>query len=309
MKIHSVALYMCLVLLATPIAFAASVYSTSGGWTRYVEDRINPDIAMSSSSSLPDAPDAAAIEEVRAGGQPMGFGRNTSLRLHTGPFSQIAIGSTLGVGGLGFQVATSLATKINLRLGASMLNYSPTIIEEGIPISGAVRLRSANVGVDLFPYRGSFHITPGVTLYNGNRMTATTFIAGGQGFTINDTDYTSDLTDPVRGSFDVSLGKRLAPSLTVGFGNMLKRSSNWTVQTDFGVQYVGQPKFTLTMTGSVCDPTDGCTRIQDDPGTVQNLQQEQVTVNQEIQVLRFYPILSTSVSYRFGHKTSTTYWR
>jgi len=309
MNAHSIALSVCLSLLATPVGFAASVCSALHVSTRCAEDGINPDIASFSSSLLPDAPDAAAIEAARGGGQPMGFGRNTSLRLHTAPFSQIAIGTTFGLGGLGFQMATPLATKINLRLGVSMLNYNPIVTEDAFPIDGSVRLRSANVGVDIFPYHGSFHITPGVNLYNDNRMTATTFIAGGQNFTINDTQYTSDPTDPVHGWFDVSLGKLIAPSLTVGFGNMLKRSSNWTVQTDFGIQYVERPKFTLTMTGSVCDPSDGCTRVQDDPGTVANLQQEQATVNQEIQVLRFYPILSTSVSYRFGHKTSTTYWR
>ena len=190
-----------------------------------------------------------------------------------------------------------------------MLNYSPTIIEQGIPIDGRVRMRSANVGVDIYPYRGSFHITPGVTIYNGNRMTATTFIAGGNHFTINDTDYTSSVTDPVHGWFDVRLGGRFAPSFTMGWGNMLKRSKNWTMQTDFGIQYVSTPKFTLVMTGSVCTPQDGCTRIQDDPSTVANLAQQQADVNDEIQILRFYPILSTSLSYRFGHKTDTSFWR
>jgi len=95
----------------------------------------------------------------------------------------------------------------------------------------------------------------------------------------------------------------------MGWGNMLKRSKNWTMQTDFGIQYVSTPKFTMVMTGSVCTPQDGCTRIQDDPDTVANLAQQQADVNQEIRILRFYPILSTSLSYRFGHKTDTTFWR
>src|ERR1019366_8392044 len=97
----------------------------------------------------------------------------------TARLSFVAIGTTLGSGGVGFQLATPLMTKINLRAGASMFNYSPTIVEQGIPITGAVRLRSANVGFDVYPYRNSFHITPGVTLFNGNRMTAKTSIAPG----------------------------------------------------------------------------------------------------------------------------------
>ena len=312
MTLHRTLLPWCLALLLTPSGYAASARYSSGTATLHSVEAGNPDIFSSSNSSLPDAPDAAAIDELRRSSQPMGFGRNTALRLHTGMFSQWAVGSTLSVGGLGFQVATSLRTKMNLRLGASMLNYSPTIVEEGIPIDGRVRMRSANVGVDVYPYRGSFHITPGVTLYNGNRMTAATNIVPGSSFTINDDLYVSDASDPVNGQFDVNLGRKIAPSLTVGWGNMLKRSKNWNMQTDLGIQYIGRPSFTLVMTGTVCEPnnpSNGCTSIQSDPDSLSDLQQEQASVNQAIQILRFYPILTTSLSYRFGHKTATTYWR
>lgn len=307
--IRRAALVVCFALLSTEGAFAAHVGDGSGEPMLHADGAAVPDIFSSSISSLPDAPDAAAIEEMHRSSQPIGFGRNTALKLHTEAFSQWALGTSVGIGGLGFQVATSLRTKINLRVGGSLLNYSPTIVEQGIPIDGRVRLRSANLGVDIFPYRSSFHITPGFTAYNGNRMTATTNIVPGSTFTINDTAYQSDPTDPVHGWFDVSLGRRIAPSLTIGWGNMLKRSKNWTMQTDFGIQYVTTPKFTLVMTGSVCTPQDGCTRIQDDPSTVANLAQQQSDVNNDIQVLRFYPILQTSISYRFGHKTDMGFWR
>ena len=302
-------LVFCLGVFAFQSSFAAPSSGEFGGSNPGSDGATNPDIFSSSTSSLPDAPDALEIDQMRRASQPIGFGRNTALRLHTNAFSQWAVGSTFSIGGLGVQVATSLRTKINLRAGVSMLNYSPTIEELGIPIDGRIRLRSANLGVDIYPYRRSFHITPGVTLYNGNRMTATTFLAGGSQFTINDAHYTSSVSDPVHGWFDVSLGGRIAPSFTLGWGNLLKRSKNWTMQTDLGIQFVTSPKFTLVMTGSVCTPQDGCTRIQDDPGTVADLAQQQTDVNKAIQILRFYPILSTSLAYRFGHKTETSFWR
>jgi len=300
MKLHCHALAVCLILLSPQLGFAAAPLAG---------ETVNPDLASSSSAALPDAPDAAAIEAARLGRQPIGFGRNTKLRLRTEAFSTWAVGTTVGLGGVGFQIATPLRTKMNLRFGANAFNYSPTIVESGIPIDGAIRLRSANASVDIYPYRGSFHISPGITLYNGSRMTATTHIAGGQHFSINDVDYQSDFTDPVHGWFDVRMGSKFAPSFTFGWGNMLKRSTNWTLQTDFGIQYVGTPKFTLLMSGSVCTPADGCTRIQDDPETMANLAQQQRDVNEAIQPLRFYPILTTSIGYRFGHKTSTQFWR
>jgi hypothetical protein len=270
----------------------------------------NPRSWSTSLSDLPDAPDAEAIESARFGGSKRGLGRNTKLRMQTDPFSQFALGFVSGIGGFGFQAATPLATKINLRVGGNFFDYNLQVTEQGIPIEGAIRLRSLNVGVDVYPYRGGFHSTPGLTLYNGNRMTATTNIAGGQHFTINDTDYVSDPADPVHGHFDVRLGRKIAPSITMGFGNMLKRSSHWTMQTDFGVQFIGAPKFTLQMDGSVCTQQDGCgNRVLDDPGTVRDLAQQQADVNSAIQPLRFYPILTTAISYRFGHKVAMTYWR
>lgn len=303
MKIYGSALVFCLTLALAPFGFAATTTASY---------EANPDAVSSSSVALPDAPDAAAIDEARLSRQPMGFGRSTQLRLRTQPFSFVAIGTTFGSGGVGFQMATPLMTKMNLRIGGSMFNYSPTIIEQGIPIDGAVRLRSANVGFDIYPYRNSFHITPGVTLYNGNRMTAKTSIVPGSSFTINDNQYISDATDPVKGSFDVSLGGKIAPSLTLGWGNMLKRSKNWNLQTEFGIQYIGRPSFTLVMTGTVCEPnnpSNGCTSIQSDPSSISDLQQEQTSINNAIQPLRFYPIITTIIGYRFGHKTATTFWR
>jgi hypothetical protein len=305
MKINWSAFAVCLACFAASSAYASPAAKVE--WPEVTRDPVT--VSSSNSGSLPDAPDAAAISAASMGESTRGYGRNSRLRLETPPFSQWAVATTVGLGGMGVQVSTALATKINLRVGGSFLNLNPVVVEQGIPIDGAVRLRTLAAAIDVFPYRGTFHISPGLTMYNGNRMTAVTNIVPGSQFTIEDTVYTSDITDPVHGTFDVSLGKRFAPSLTMGFGNMLKRSKNWTVQTDFGVQFVGRPNFVLNMTGTACDVADGCTRIQDDPNTVANLAQQQSDINQDIQPLRFYPILTVGVGYRFGHKTATTYWR
>jgi hypothetical protein len=239
-----------------------------------------------------------------------GMGPSTGLQLYTRPFSSIAVASTVGVGGIGFQLATPLASKINLRGGFQFLNFSPFMNADGLPIQGQIKLRSANLGVDFFPYRNTFHVTPGLTFYNGNHMMATSAIAPGQTFSVNDDTYTNSLNDPVSGVFQVSLGHKVAPSFTVGFGNMLPRKgSAWSIPVDFGVEYAGTPKATLSMQGTVCDPSDGCFKIQFDPDSMTNLMQEQNTINHDIAVLRFYPIFQIGVSYRFGRKVSTPYWQ
>ena len=307
MRINRAAMAACLAALCAPFSFASPNFPVVSFAASPGDGPGVP--VVSSSSSLPDAPDAAASYLEQAGKSQMSYGPETGLRLQTAPFSMFAMGITLGADGLGFQVATPLATKMNLRAGFSFFNYDPRVTEDGIPIDGAIKFRSVSAGVDVYPYRGSFHVTPGVTMYNGNHAQATTNIAGGASFTINDTNYVSSPVDPVHGLFVVDFGHRFAPSLTAGFGNMLRRDSHWSIPTEFGVQYIGQPKFTLHMQGTVCDTADGCTPIQSDPGTVANLQQEQATVNREIQFLRFYPIATVGVSYRFGRNRKMDLWR
>jgi hypothetical protein len=307
MKTNRFAIALCFAALCTPACLALSELSVSSNPGS--EDGPAGPSADSSSSSLPEAPSAAMAFAAGLSKNGMSLGQDTGLLLRTDPFSTVALSVTMGVAGFGFQIATPLATKINLRGGASFFNYNPQVTEDGIPIDGAIRFRSVNAGVDLFFYRNTFHITPGVTMYNGNKANATANIAGGSSFTINDTDYVSSVTNPVHGTFDVNLGHKFAPSLTMGFGNMLRRDSHWSVPTEFGVEYIGQPKFTLNMTGTVCDVADGCTPILSDPGTVANLQQEQATINKDIAPLRFYPIASIGLSYRFGRNLKSSVWR
>jgi hypothetical protein len=303
MTFRNVAVLVALAVLSSPAGFAAPQRFASGpdpdgGATASVA-------GSSGSSSLPDAPEVRLAGDGR-GGQ---LGPRTRLTLHTAPFSAFAISVTVGIGGFGADVATPLATKINLRGSFSFLNYNQNFTAEGLPISGSLRFRSVGAAVDIYPYHNTFHISPGVTLYAGNSASGISVIAPGSSFDLNDTTYTSDLVDPVHGTFDVDFSRKYAPSLTVGWGNMLRRDSHWSFPVDIGFQYIGQPKFMLNLAGTACDAMDGCTNIQIDPESIENVQQEQEQIEQDIAPLRFYPILKFGVSYRFGRNKDRTYWR
>ena len=316
MKITYSTLVVCLAVFSTPFADAAYplLYSNPAEVRGFeFEEATDPvgktGSGTSSSSSLPDAPEPNSGVESSLNSVRNSRGAKTHLSLRTAPFSAFAIGFSTGIDGLGVEVAMPLATRISLRGSASFLNYHPAITEDGIPIQGALKFRTLGAGVDIFPYHNSFHVTPGFVFYNGNQAGATAFIAPGSTFTINDTDYVSSPADPVRGVFTMDFGHRFAPSLTMGFGDMLRRDSHWSVPVDFGFEYIGTPKFTMNMVGTVCDVADGCTPIQSDPDTLSNLQQEQATINKDISPLRFYPILKVGLSYRFGHNVELNNWR
>ena len=149
MTITRTAAGVCLTALCSlPVLAASTPPADLGDDTRY-----------SSSAALPDAP-AAGLSTAAAKTKAASLrGGSTRFRLGTAPFSSVAIGLTSGTGGLGFDLATPLATKINLRLSASFFDYHPSVIADNIPIDAAIKFRSFGAGIDLYPYHNTFHIT------------------------------------------------------------------------------------------------------------------------------------------------------
>ena len=119
---------------------------------------------------------------------------------------------------------------------------------------------------------------------------------------MNNQDYTSSPTDPLIATFSSQnnrFGNRVAPSITAGFGNLIPRSGrHWSVPFEIGMQYISAPKIGLALTGTGCS-TDGCQSVNTDAGTQANVQGQQNIINGDIYNLRFYPIVSVGVGYKF----------
>jgi hypothetical protein len=239
--------------------------------------------------------------DVYAGRMQVAAGESYPMRA----FSTVGIAVKVGVGGIGFDVATPLAPKLNLRACASFFTYSlSNLSEDGFNIDGTIYLKSVNTSIDWFPFHGrSFHISPGVTLLNGDNFDGTATVLPGDTITLNDVDYTSSPTDPIIARFNTQnnrFGSRVAPSITVGFGNLVPRDRNkhWSVPFEIGFQYISALKVLLNLSGTACS-TDGCGNVQTDPTTQANIQAQQNIINNDIHNLRFFPILSVGVGYRF----------
>ena len=134
---------------------------------------------------------------------------------------------------------------------------------------------------------------------------------GGGTFTLNDIDYTSgdqNNANPVSGSFDLKFGNKVAPIFTTGFGNMLPRRAgkHFSVPFEIGFEYISTPLIALNLSGFACQVGQpkvngaGCNSIASDPTTQQNIVQEQNDLNSDISPLRFYPVLSIGIAYKFG---------
>jgi hypothetical protein len=214
--------------------------------------------------------------------------------------SRIAVGvgvkvSTLGIGG---EAAVPLGHKSNVRVGFNLFNYSHTFDKDGVTYKGTLNLRSVQATYDFFPIWG-FHISPGVLLYNGNKLNANASVPGGSTLTFNNATYLSDAADPVAGTGKLTVYKT-APMVLIGLGNLVPRSHHFSTTFEIGAAYQGPPRIALNLTGSVCDTTGlNCRSISSDPTVQSNIVAEQNKLDKKASPFRFYPVLSFGIGYKF----------
>jgi hypothetical protein len=228
----------------------------------------------------------------------------------SGHFSTCAFGQSsrpdLGIGvnvsslGAGIQGAVSVTSRSDIRAGFNFFNFDHGFVKDGIDYSGQLKLRSAQVTYDQFLI-GGFHISPGVLIYDGNRVTASASVPAGQSFTLGGASFYSSQANPVSGSGSLSAGK-VAPMILLGFGNLLPRSErHFGINFEFGVVYQGSPRAKLNLAGSSClvNPASGCVNTATDPFVQTSLLSEQTKLNNDLIPFKFYPVVSLGFSYKF----------
>jgi hypothetical protein len=217
--------------------------------------------------------------------------------LSTPPFSSLGVALKFGTAGAGFDLATPIASWLNLRGGASFFTYNTTLLEDGATISGAIKFQNASAMLDVFPFHNRFRISGGMTVYNNTGFNAALTVPGGNSFTVGNTSYTSDPSDPIHGTGTFNFGNRYAPRVSLGFGNMLPRSGHWALETEAGFQYISQPTVLYVIDGSGCT---GPGNLNCGPINQSDVKQEQTDLQNDLSGLRFYPILSIGLSYKIG---------
>jgi hypothetical protein len=219
------------------------------------------------------------------------------------PLSGLGFATRGGPAGTGFDVATPLATRFNLRTGTDFFHYKTSFQEEGANVGVNLHLRSGHVALDWFPFGGHLRLSPQLVLGNNNRILATAIIPSGSTVTLNGQDYISSNTDPLRGSGRVDF-RKVSPGLSLGFGNLIPRDrSHFSIPVEIGFYYAGQPSLQLAFTGSACDPnyppSVGCESVDQDPSFQQNLAALKARNSNNLSYVSFFPIFSVGFGYRF----------
>ena len=295
-------LLLATTLLATPLLAAPSAL-----------------LAQSSSSSLvaPDATTDSASLLVFDGGagqaaSPIRGARNGGA-VSDGMFSRLAFGAGISPLGIQLQAATNITRHFNVRGTGSFFGYTDSFTTNGISASAKLNLASAGASLDVYPFHSGFRLSPGVLFYNQNGLSASTNVAPGTSFTLNESTYYSASANPVTGATPVvgtaTLGlyaNKPAFSITTGWGNMVKSTGHWSFPFEAGVAFTGQPTLTASLSGWACldQAQTQCQNIADPNNPIaqavqNNLSAQIAKWTSDISPLRFYPILSFGVGYSF----------
>lgn len=213
--------------------------------------------------------------------------------------TNIGVGVKVSLLGAGMEAAVPITRRTNIRAGANFFGYDRTFNKDGVSYAGQLHFRSSEAHFDWFPFGGGFHLSPGVLIYNGNRVTANALVAGGNTFTLNDTTYASDPSDPIHGTGQITF-KRTAPMFTLGWGNLAPRHKHFVVPFELGAIYEDAPRASLQLDGSACDSTGAnCSAINSDPTFQSNVSAEQNKLNHDMAPFKFYPVISLGFGFRF----------
>jgi hypothetical protein len=215
------------------------------------------------------------------------------------------LGVSVGTLGVGVQAATAVTHSSNVRAGFNYFSYSgsTTSTSDNITYSGTLKLESAEVLFD--QYIGhTFHISPGVAIYDGNQATGNAILPAGQSFTLNSVNYYSSAANPVTGTGSFTAGK-IAPELLFGFGNLLPRKAgkHFSVNVEAGAIFTQKPVIALNLAGSACTTVSivsSCLPISTTPTIQNNLQAEVTKLNNQVgSYLKYWPILRMTFGYKF----------
>lgn len=214
------------------------------------------------------------------------------------PFTALAVAFNSGTLGAGVELATPLSRSFNLRVGGDLVSFTYPFSLDGFNYATNLHLHSGRLSLDWFPLHGSFHVSPGI-FYANNYGTALASVPPGQTFTLGDQSLINTVDDPIGGTASIGYPRRLAPMLTMGFGNMIPRSGHHlTIPVEFGAAFTGQPHMNVELHGTACT-TEGCFDAAIDPTTQQNLKAEIARLNSNLAKLTVYPILTVGLAYRF----------
>lgn len=194
----------------------------------------------------------------------------------TGRFTLSGKAGTLGVGP---ELATKLATDINVRVGFNTfdLDFDDEEIDD-VDYDLGIDLSSLSAIVDWHIFDDPFRISGGfISMHNEINLDATP----NKNVEIGYTTYTPAQIGTLNGSLDID---GLSPYVGIGWGNPFAGERRWGFTLDMGLAFTDSPDVKLTSSGIV---------------TSADLEKERRDIEDDFDSLKVYPVISLGLFFRF----------
>jgi len=197
-----------------------------------------------------------------------------------------SIGLRGGTLGGGAELSYALSQRAAVRLNADGYNRKQTSTRDDIDYDMKLKLQTASLLGDWFPFANNFRVTLGA-MFNGNKFTLNGKPSGGS-YTINGTTYPASQV----GSFDAAVDfNKAAPYFGIGYGRPI--NSGLSLIFDLGVMFQGSAKSKIDVTcGSAATPSQ-CAQLRSDA------QAEQSRLDDSLHSFKYYPVISLGLAYTF----------
>lgn len=233
------------------------------------------------------------------------------------PYSRLAIGAGIGLGGINMQAAIEANRHLNIRGIGNFFTYSVNNIKvggkngaSGANVTGKLNFAEGGVALDYYPWpRHGFRVSPGMTFYNGNAISANGAMPEGNSITLNSTKYYSEAANPMNVNANLNLNThKQAFTITTGWGNMIsRRGGHWSFPFEIGAIFTGSPTVGLNIAGFGCTvqtdaPINGpsCVNMATNTGAQNDINSQVAKYKNDLNPLQVWPVLSFGVSYNFG---------
>jgi hypothetical protein len=214
------------------------------------------------------------------------------------------VGLRVGSGGIVLDYAHALGTRFDLRGGFALGKVGREIEEDGIDYDADVEFASVLGMLDYRPFAGGFRISAGA--YSRAPEVALLTRGEDEQYQIGNNEYTAS----GRLDGDIDFGA-VTPYLGIGWGGTTGGAGfGWSA--DVGVMIADAPSVELVANGRACSSTllacdpDGPFGFDvndpDDPRARafrSELEREEDNVEAEIEDLRYWPVVSLGLHYRF----------
>lgn len=198
-------------------------------------------------------------------------------------FEDWAIGAKAGSLGIGGELTTDLLPNVHLRGGVQGFGFDFQAEFSDIDYDVDVDLLNPMLAVDWYPFSGMFRVSAGVVFNNSD---ITLDATSSQPVEIGGSVYDPADLGSLRGSSDFD---DVAPYVGIGFGNPLSSNGHWGFMTEAGVAFIGSPNVNLRATGPFAN----------NPALLADLAEEEREIEDDLDAIRIYPVLSMALYYRF----------